>query len=280
MAGNILKNRLNPERPHYGANREDAPEFVSMESANSHAVSPFDEKRRRQEYDLDKFEKELEAEELRQEKHEKAREKLKNKLTKVVQIVLVIGCVYMAFLIYGVLKTEYVYGRTGEIEPLVRNISDIKEESEYTTIKTQYIQARTLYERVLTLDYRLGMGIEDPLLIAPEYEKILESISKLSVQIGALTVPAQYTQPMNMLLNWVQNDIALYCQYISRAITQNSSGDMQQALLYKDVMYQNFRQITQVIVTLGTQVPNQDISDMAEWTPESFIQQLGGDMIE
>ena len=278
MANNSLRTRLGQERPRYDAvNSQPNDEFVTMQNANRRAVAPTERNnRQRMPIDEDRYEEELEAEELKREQHEISQQQRKQYLMKAAQVLLAIGCVYIVFLIFGVMNTQYVYGQTGEVEPLVRSVSDIREETEYATVQTQYMQARTLYEKVLTLDYRLGMQIEDPLLIAPEYEKLLDSISKLSVQIGALTVPAQYTQPVNMLQSWVQNDIALYCQYISMAISQNSVNDQQAALYYKDTMYTNFRQISQVVVTLGTRVPNQDMTEMAAWTPENYIAQLGG----
>ena len=198
---------------------------------------------------------------------------------KVFQMVLIVLCVYLVFLIYGVMNTSYVYNEKGEVVPLVVPVESIREKAEFEVVSSQYLQARTLYEEVLKLDYRLGMANntkEDPLLIAPEYEKILEKISKLSVQMAAQTVPAQYTQPYNMLISWVKNDIALYCQYISRAITQNNVTDMNNALAYKDSMYSNFMRITEILSTLGTQVDNVDVKIIYDWSPEKFIEQYSG----
>lgn len=208
------------------------------------------------------------------------KQKIKFYIEKVFQVVLIASCVYLVFLIYGVLNTNYVYDKNnGSVVPLVVPVETIKAKAEYEVVSSQYLQARTLYEEVLKLDYRLGMASntgEDPLLIAPEYEKLLEKISSLSVQMAAQTVPAQYTQPYNMLLSWVQNDIALYCQYISRAITQNNVADMNKALSYKESMYGNFMRITEIVATLGSRVENVDISMLLNWSPESFIEQYSG----
>lgn len=225
--------------------------------------------------------------ELRMIEQEKAeqlnelrRQKIRYYTERGFQVLLIVLCVYLVFLIYGVLNTNYVYdSKRGDVVPEVVPVEQIREKAEFEVVSSQYLQARTLYEEVLKLDYRLGMAGstgEDPLLIAPEYEKILEKISKLSVQMAAKTVPAQYTQPYNMLLSWVQNDIALYCQYISRAISQNSVVDMNQALTYKDTMYNNFMRITEIIATLGSKVNNIDIAIIYNWSPESFIQQYSG----
>lgn len=205
-----------------------------------------------------------------------SRQKKRKQISKIIQVILAIGCVYLVFLIYGALNTNFTYDNKGNVVPVILTVNEIKAAADYTTMSSQYLQARTLYERVLLLDYRLGTGLEDPIFIAPEYEKILEDITKLSVQASAVTVPAQYTQPMNMLISWIQNDIALYCQFASRAITKNSVTDMNQALIYKDTMRANFMQITEVVVKLGTQVENVDIQNLIEWSPDEYVRQQSG----
>ena len=198
---------------------------------------------------------------------------------KAFQVLLIGLCVYLVFLIYGVLNTNYVYDERGNVVPLVVPVNDIRQKADFEVLSTQYYQGRTLYEEVLKLDYRLGMAAstgEDPLLIAPEYEKILEKVTSLSVQMSAQTVPAQYTQVYNMLLNWVKNDLALYCQYISRAITMNSVADMNKSQEYKESMYNVFMRITEITATLGAQVENVDVSSLYKWSPEAFIEQYSG----
>ena len=222
------------------------------------------------------FEENMISEETRRELEKARRRKLRKILGKFLQLLTIVGCLYLVFLIFGALNTEYTYNSRGEIVPVVLSVDEIRELEEFRTMNSQYIQARTLYEQTLLLDYRLGMGAEDPLLIAPEYEKLLESVSSLSVQIGAITVPARYVQPMNMLLSWVQNDIALYCQFISRAISQNSVTDMNQAIHYRDAMYENFKQITQVVATLASRISGIDVSDLMSWSPEGWLEKYTG----
>ena len=209
----------------------------------------------------------------------KQRQSLRRYVSKAVQILLTVGCAYLIFLIYGMANTDYEYNPRGEIVPVILTVDEIRSIEDFTVMQTQYLQARRLYEQTLVLDVRLGLGEEDPLLIAPEYEALLEGVSSLSVQMGALTVPAAYAQPMDMLLSWVQNDIALYCQFISKAITQNSVQDMNNALTEKELMYENFQQITQVVSTLGSSIPHTDISDILGWSPESYMAQYTGEGI-
>ena len=287
MPRTLLKDRLNkqgndapiydqePEKPDLMSTRYISPVVNKLNKKNKPPVQqPSEytpEVRNEAEYEQlmlsDEDKKELER--LRRKKKQKY-------VGKFIQCLLALGCVYLVFLIYGALNTNFTYDVRGNVVPVVLTVDGIKATADFTSMSGQYLQARTLYERVLLLDYRLGTGLEDPIFIAPEYEKILEDVTTLSVQTSAITVPAQYTQPMNMLISWIQNDIALYCQFISRAITKNSVADMNQALLYKETMYNNFMQITEVVAKLGSQVENVDIQNLIEWSPEAFIQQQSG----
>ena len=210
------------------------------------------------------------------EQQEEKKLKRKKRLYKAVQICLVACCLYLAFLTYGVINTDFIYDETGAIVPRVMTIERIQQLDSYNRLLVQYRQARYLYEQVLTLDYRMAAEIEEPLTIAPEYEKLLTSVEPLAIQLSALEVPAEYTQVKNMLLAWTQNDIAIYCQSMSKAISQNNSADADKALQYKSLMYQDFSVITQNIITLGQQVDDADIGDLQKWSPETYIQDTFG----
>lgn len=218
-------------------------------------------------------EAELEVETLRK-RHEEQKKLERWKLsTRIVNIFLVVACVYVLFLIYGVLVTNYQYSDDGTIKAQRLTISEIKEKKNYETIYYQYLNCRSLYEEVLLLDYRLGKGEEDPLTLAPEYESLLDEVNNLSVKTDALEVNSQYSQIKSLLLSWIQNDIALYLQNMSAAISQNDTETANNALQDKSNVYSDFSIITQNIVAMGENVKGVDIVDAKEWTPEDYVDQ-------
>lgn len=216
-------------------------------------------------------EAELEIESLRRHHEEQKRLERWKLSTRIVNISLVLACVYVLFLIYGVLVTNYQYTDNGTIKAQRLTISEIKEKKNYETIYYQYLNCRSLYEEVLLLDYRLGKGEEDPLTLAPEYESLLDEVNNLSVKTDALEVDSQYSQIKSLLLNWIQNDIALYLQNMSSAISQNNAETANNALQDKDNVYSDFSIITQNIVAMGENVKGVDIVDVKEWTPEDYV---------
>lgn len=204
------------------------------------------------------------------------REKRRGIMRRVVSVMLIFCCLYLSFLIYGAINTEFVYDETGTIVPRAMTIESIEDLENYRKLAVQYRQARYLYEQVLVLDYRIAAGVEDTLSIAPEYEKMLDSVESLAIQLGALTVSSEYTQTLSMLTQWVEEDIAVYCQNMSRAISQNNEEYASNALEYKNRMYQDFSVITQNLLVLSETVEGADIEDIAAWSPEKYIQEAVG----
>lgn len=213
----------------------------------------------------------LEAEELKRLHNAYQQEQKEKRMSKTVSVILTIACVYIIFLIYGVIVTDYKYNDEGVIVPQIMSVEDIKEKKQFDVIVGQYENCRMLYEKTLMLDYRLGQGIEDPMIIAPEYEALLDEVENLSIKTDALEVDTQYTQVKMMLLSWVQNDIAIYLQKMSSAISQNNSEDANTALVYQTQMYNNFSLITQNVVAMGESINGTDMTEIKQWSPETYV---------
>lgn len=180
-------------------------------------------------------------------------------------------CVYLLFLIYGVVCTNYHYTDKGNIEPQILSVTDIRESKKFDVILVQYENCRVLYEKILMLDYRLGQGIEDPLVLAPEYEKMLDEIETLSIKLNALDSDTKYDQIKYMISSWIQNDAAIYLQKMSSAISQNNSEDASIALSYQTAMYNNFSLITENLVAMGDAIEGVNVTDIKNWSPEKYI---------
>lgn len=220
----------------------------------------------------------LEREMLRIRKDKRA-EIRKEKFRKGCTVIIIIACIYVAFLIYGLASTEYVYDDSGRVVARIMTVDDIRSLEDFNDVAAQYRQARMLYEKTLVLDYRIAAGQEEPLLIAPEYDRLLEDVEALSIQLSALDYPAEYSQLVNMLTVWVQNDIAIYCQNISRAISQNNAEYAANAQEYRAIMYNDFSIITENIATLGYAVKGAEIEDIVMWSPEKYVQEEVGGLI-
>lgn len=216
-------------------------------------------------------ETDFETETLKQRHEEEKRINRWKLSTRIVNIFLITACVYVLFLIYGVLVTDYQYSDDGTIAPQKLTVSEIKEKKSFEQIYYQYLHCRNLYEKVLILDYRLGKGEEDPLTLAPEYEALLDEVTDLSIKTDALEVDSQYSQIKSLLLTWIKDDIAVYLQNMSAAISKNDEETANNALQDKDRVYSDFSIITQNIAATGENLKGVDITDVKEWTPEDYV---------
>ena len=214
--------------------------------------------------------------ELIKARKDRKRQEFQQKRNKVISIIMILACVYVVFLIYGAFNTQYIYDDSGNAVPQKLDVEQLKNIKEFDKIANQYRQARQIYEEVLILDYRVGAGIEDTTILGAEYEKELEAIETLTLQLGGVSVITEYSQLLTMLTTWVSTDIAVYCQNMSSAISYNSEDYMNQALEYKEISYNDFSLITKNLVTFGELVEGADISDITSWSPESYINEESG----
>ena len=193
--------------------------------------------------------------------------------TRIINFILIAGCIYLLVLIFGAAVTKYQYNSDGKAVPETMSVDDIRQKHNFDTILTQYEYCRSLYEKTLLLDYRVAQGQEDTLEIAPEYEALLDDVQNLSVKTDAISVDTKYDQVKSMMVNWIKNDIAVYLQNISAAISENNTEKANNALQDKDRVYDDFSLITQNIVALGSSISGADLTDIKSWTPEDYVDQ-------
>lgn len=193
--------------------------------------------------------------------------------TRIINFILIAGCIYLLVLIFGAAVTKYQYNSDGKAVPEKMSVDDIRQKHNFDTILTQYEYCRSLYEKTLLLDYRVAQGQEDTLEIAPEYEALLDDVQNLSVKTDAISVDTKYDQVKSMMVNWIKNDIAVYLQNISAAISENNTEKANNALQDKDRVYDDFSLITQNIVALGSPISGADLTDIKSWTPEDYVDQ-------
>lgn len=213
----------------------------------------------------------LEESEFEDELRETRKEMHAEKILKLFNTLLIIGSIYLVFLIYGAICTQYQYTDSGIIEPTIMSVEEIKEQKNYEILLSAYLRCRVIYSEILILDYRLGQGLEDPVIIANEYTALLESVNTASTQNSAMVVEAKYMQIQESMSYWIQNDAALYLQYMSDAITNNKEESATYAVIWRSAMYEDFLQITSNIIATGETIKGVDLVDIKEWTPDDYV---------
>lgn len=221
------------------------------------------------------YDEQLETESIENERKELIKDKKNRIIKRIVIVLLIIGSLYCIFLIYGVINTDYVYDSNGKVVPQSMSISDIKKKDEFNKVCGQYQVARSIYEDVLKLDYRLSQNMEDQKVIATEYQKELDKLNEFIPQLKALEVSSEYTQIISMLTSWSGanlNSINSYCTHMSQAISQNDSTTADTALSERNTIYSDFQLITQNLTSIAEKIKGVDITSLYKWSPENYVQ--------
>lgn len=221
------------------------------------------------------YDEQLEIDNIENERKELIKDKKNRIIKRIVIVLLIIGSLYCIFLIYGVINTDYVYDRNGKVVPQSMSISDIKKKDEFNKVYGQYQVARSIYEDVLKLDYRLSQNMEDQKVIATEYQKELDKLNEFIPQLKALEVSSEYTQIISMLTSWSGdniNSINSYCTHMSQAISQNDNTTANTALSERNTIYSDFQLITQNLTSIAEKIKGVDITSLYKWSPENYVQ--------
>lgn len=69
--------------------------------------------------------------------------------TRIINFILIAGCIYLLVLIFGAAVTKYQYNSDGKAVPEKMSVDDIRQKHNFDTILTQYEYCRSLYEKTL-----------------------------------------------------------------------------------------------------------------------------------
>lgn len=204
------------------------------------------------------------------------REKTRRNLSKLIVIAASILCVYVVFLIYGVAMTSYVYNSSGEVEPEVLSVEDLRTLNQYNTLSGYYLRTRVLYEKVLTIDYELATDSNNSSTIAREYLGLLDEVSKLASDINAAQLDIEYTGIISRMYTLVYTHIAVYLQNMNGALEGNNADKANQALQGREVITSEFATLTENMAALCSTTHGAKNGDIFNWSPTSFVASLGG----
>lgn len=217
------------------------------------------------------YDEQLEREFLEHEKLEGKMKIRKNRQNKVVSYLMIAACLYLVFLIYGAFMTKYQYSEDGTVKPVTMNIIQIKKAKQFEDILDYYEQCRRLYESVLDIDYRLAKNANDGPVLAAEYNNNLKSLDSMITNLSALNEQPEYSVVKTLLLNWCKNDMAVYLQNISNAITSNDTQKASNALEDRERTKSDFMLIRDNFISLGNSLHGVDMTEQANWSVDSYV---------
>lgn len=195
--------------------------------------------------------------------------------------ILSLACVYLIFLIFGCLCTDYYYNENGSIEPEILSVNDVKEKKQFEKLYFQYINTMTLYKKILVLDYRVANNVTgDYITIANDYEGLIEEVKNVTLKTKAMTVDPRYEQLKNMIYvllysedNSSYSNFNSYCSAMSVALTQNSENAANTALIAREDIYNSFSLITSNMLEAGENINGVDMTEIKTFDPDTYAEE-------
>lgn len=218
----------------------------------------------------DEEEAEFEEKLLREQEMNAIEAKRGARIRAVTDAVLIAMCVYMVSLIYGVFNTDFKYGETGEIEPVVLSVEDLSERAQYSVVLNLYYRCRNEYQEILKLDWMLLQEAVDNKSVAPKYEVESGKCSVLVSQIDGADIDVKYFQVGQLMYEWAST-AAGYCEHTARALTAYSAEAESMAVQDRENTSGLFYDLTQNLVILGQDLAGIDTSDIYNWDPEAYV---------
>lgn len=266
------KDKLKFERPPKGARKKVRKKpFREKPEQKPNPVEEIEEET------AEELDMQVEAESIRAEKRAQTTAKVKSCLSKAAMALMMVCCVYLAFLIYGAIQTKYVYDENGNIVPEILSVDDIHTLKQYELLSSYYLRTRILYESTLTLDYQQSIGALPDLTLAKEYRSLLEDVSKLATDIDAAEIDIGYSGITTRMHTLVYTHIAVYLQNISSALETGDTAKAQEAIAGRQTILSEIAVLTDNMAALCQTTRGATNADIYSWSPESFIESLRGE---
>lgn len=198
-----------------------------------------------------------------------------SRLSKLVVGTLVALCLYIAFLIYGLATTNYVYDKAGYVTPEVLSVSDLGTLNEYNKVSGYYLRTRILYEKILKIDYDFSKDSNNAISYSMEYRRLLDNVSKLCTDINAAQLDIGYDGIMSQMYELVYQHMAVYLQNVADAIDNNDSAKAAEAVAGREVIENKFTTLTINMTSLREATKGARNGDLFDWNPAQFIENLG-----
>jgi hypothetical protein len=162
-----------------------------------------------------------------------------------IKAILILAGIYLAFVILGAFNTTYVKMPDGTKKAQVVDI-DLREKREvYYFLESEYNVLVQMLKDIQDLEAKAFGGSDESMFeIASKYEGLLPRIDKRLPRIKAVEMPQEYKIIQTQFVNIYKDDIALYLQNISKALSMGDQQALQNAVTWSQKTAASFRQIT------------------------------------
>lgn len=166
------------------------------------------------------------------------KENLKQNATKIILISL---CVYMVFLIFGALKTNYfVDETTGTRQPIFVTYKDVADKKDYNALKKQMTQLREILIEIRITEIKYNNKDITQTEAATNYNNILKKVDIIIPKLSALNVGDNQKSIQTAMTTCYSVHLAGYLQEMYKGLSTNNEAAIQTALTHRENMFKSY----------------------------------------
>ena len=176
-------------------------------------------------------------------------------------------CVCGAFLIAGWVyigysSTSFYTDSEGQEHAAVADLDARNGQADYNTLKPYYKQISTMFRKCAEMDSGIQSGKADAFSYSSSYSDILTQIDSGITAVQGANVNTRYSEVQNGLAD-TYNSLAVYCQKMSKAVTDDSYDEYTEAQTWYQAAQQSFNSVSAQFVSFGQTVCIYNDPDLA-----------------
>lgn len=189
---------------------------------------------------------------------------------------LIVICLYVAFVVFGMLCTEYYIDDNGYRQPIEVNFSYLSEREDYRELKKQFDGISDLMVDITIIDIHLSNEEYTSMEAVTYYNKILnEQVDIMIPKITALELGQEQVVMQETMETLLSNDIAVYLQKMVEGLRTGNPDSIQTALVWRDKAFSSFEVLRTDMINLSKRVKS-DYRSIEEWNLNDAVLQKDG----
>ena len=156
------------------------------------------------------------------------------------KIFLITLCAYMAFLIFGALKTNYYNDSNGVRQPIFVTYQDVADKNDYNILKEEFTTMRNILIDIRTIEIKFHNEEINAYDAASQYSKQLEKIDVVIPKLKAIDVGSSQEVIKNALTQCYTSYLAGYLQDIINGLSTNDVALQNTALQKRELALKSY----------------------------------------
>ncbi len=150
-------------------------------------------------------------------------------------------CLYLVFVLFGMLITDYYIDENGYRQPIEANFAYLEQREDYRELKKQYDQICDLMVDITVIDIHFANKDYTDMEAVTYYTKILnERVDILIPKITALELGEEQAVVQQTMETLLSNDCAVYLQKIVEGLRAGNADTVKTALVWRDKAFSSF----------------------------------------